>query len=189
MKIAALVLGCSLAPAGFAQCTPNPNRFCVTFPGAYAINNQFRGMITLTRGETYTFQMVGTPSLHPFHISTSPTGGGVGAGHWSDRVVPAASGVSGNATLTFTVGPTAPSVLYYQCFFHIGLGGMIMIEDPICPADFNADGSVDFFDYDDFVNCFEGGTCPTGRTADFNDDGSTDFFDYDDFVVAFEQTC
>jgi hypothetical protein len=58
-----------------------------------------------------------------------------------------------------------------------------------CPADFNDDGTVDFFDYDDFVQCFEGGACPPGQTADFNDDGSVDFFDYDDFVLAFETPC
>jgi|CXWL01.1.fsa_nt_gi hypothetical protein len=58
-----------------------------------------------------------------------------------------------------------------------------------CPADFNGDGSVDFFDYDDFVTCFEGGACPPGRSADFNGDGSVDFFDYDDFVIAFETPC
>ncbi len=58
-----------------------------------------------------------------------------------------------------------------------------------CPADFNGDGAVDFFDYDDFVNCFEGVTCPPGKTADFNGDTAVDFFDYDDFVVAFETPC
>jgi hypothetical protein len=57
---------------------------------------------------------------------------------------------------------------------------------PPDPADFNGDGSVDFFDYDDFVLCFEEITCPPERTADFNNDGSVDFFDYDDFVRAFE---
>jgi hypothetical protein len=56
-------------------------------------------------------------------------------------------------------------------------------------ADFNGDSSVDFFDYDDFVMCFEGAGCPSGRNADFNNDGSTDFFDYDDFVAAFEAGC
>jgi hypothetical protein len=61
---------------------------------------------------------------------------------------------------------------------------------PPCPPDFNADGTVDFFDYDDFVACFEGFACPPGGVdADFNDDGSTDFFDYDDFVAAFEVGC
>ncbi len=58
-----------------------------------------------------------------------------------------------------------------------------------CPADFNGDGAVDFFDYDDFVMCFEGGACPPGKSADFNNDTAVDFFDYDAFVVAFETGC
>jgi hypothetical protein len=62
-------------------------------------------------------------------------------------------------------------------------------EPPACAADFNADSFVDFFDFDDFVLCFEGGTCPPGKTADFNADGFTDFFDFDDFILAFETGC
>ena len=58
-----------------------------------------------------------------------------------------------------------------------------------CLADFNGDGFLDFFDYDDYVNCFETGTCPPGKDADFNGDGFVDFFDYDDFVAAFERGC
>jgi murein tripeptide amidase MpaA len=56
---------------------------------------------------------------------------------------------------------------------------------PPNPADFNGDGFVDFFDFDDFVTCFEGGACPPGKSADFNNDGFVDFFDFDDFVIAF----
>ena len=58
-----------------------------------------------------------------------------------------------------------------------------------CPADFNADGFLDFFDYDAYVGCFETGVCPAGNSADFNEDGFADFFDYDDFVAAYEQGC
>ncbi len=58
-----------------------------------------------------------------------------------------------------------------------------------CPADFNGDGFVDFFDFDDFVSCFEGIVCPPGKSADFNNDGFADFFDYDDFIAAFEAGC
>ncbi len=57
-----------------------------------------------------------------------------------------------------------------------------------CPPDFNNDGFLDFFDYADFVACFEG-TCPPGKTADFNADGFTDFFDYSAYVEAFETGC
>ncbi len=58
-----------------------------------------------------------------------------------------------------------------------------------CAADFNCDGFLDFFDYGDFVNCFETGTCAFGNTADFNGDNFIDFFDYDAFVNLFETGC
>jgi uncharacterized membrane protein len=54
-----------------------------------------------------------------------------------------------------------------------------------CAADFNADGFVDFFDFDDFVGAFE----TAGPGADFNRDGFVDFFDFDDFTLAFEAGC
>jgi hypothetical protein len=54
-----------------------------------------------------------------------------------------------------------------------------------CPVDFNLDGFIDFFDYDDFVFGFETGN----QLTDFNNDGFLDFFDYDDFVAAFEIGC
>ncbi len=58
-----------------------------------------------------------------------------------------------------------------------------------CAADFNNDGFLDFFDYDEYVECFETGVCPPGVNADFNGDGFVDFFDYDAFVLAFEAGC
>jgi hypothetical protein len=58
----------------------------------------------------------------------------------------------------------------------------------LCAADFNCDGFLDFFDYDDFVTCFETGSCGLG-SPDFNGDGFVDFFDYDEFVLAFETGC
>jgi hypothetical protein len=54
-----------------------------------------------------------------------------------------------------------------------------------CAADTNADGFLDFFDYDEFVAHFESGD----HTADFNRDCFIDFFDYDEFVEAFETGC
>lgn len=54
-----------------------------------------------------------------------------------------------------------------------------------CLADYNGDGFLDGFDYDDFCTSFETGSGP----ADFNNDGFVDGFDYDDFVQAFEQGC
>lgn len=60
---------------------------------------------------------------------------------------------------------------------------------PDCLADFNDDGFIDFFDYSDYVLCFESGRCPRGRDADINEDGFEDFFDYADYVAAFEGGC
>jgi hypothetical protein len=54
-----------------------------------------------------------------------------------------------------------------------------------CRADFNRDGTADFFDYLDFVAAFSTGD----STADFNGDGTIDFFDYLDFVQAFDAGC
>jgi hypothetical protein len=58
-----------------------------------------------------------------------------------------------------------------------------------CRVDFDGDGFVDFFDFSAFVDCFEGGTCPPGKTADFDGDGFVDFFDFSAFVEAFEEGC
>jgi hypothetical protein len=63
-----------------------------------------------------------------------------------------------------------------------------VVANKLCPADFNQDGFLDFFDYGEFVSCFEGEACVTG-SPDFNGDGFVDFFDYSDFVTAFETGC
>ena len=54
-----------------------------------------------------------------------------------------------------------------------------------CPADFNADTVVDFFDYLDFVAAF----AANELLADFNADTVVDFFDYLDFVASFASGC
>jgi probable HAF family extracellular repeat protein len=57
--------------------------------------------------------------------------------------------------------------------------------DPVCPADLNGNGAVDFFDYLDFVAAFSS----EDPLADFNHNDTVDFFDYLDFVEAFSQSC
>ena len=54
-----------------------------------------------------------------------------------------------------------------------------------CPADFNTDDAVNFFDYLDFVDAMSTGSV----IADFNHDLSIDFFDYLDFVDRFSAGC
>ena len=114
-------------------------------------------------------------------IDTAPQGGARGVFELADgRYL----FTNGNGVHTWS--PTGVVSLYsgsscqYVSLYH---------QAPSCPADFNGDGFLDFFDYDDYVSCFETGVCPAGRTADFNGDGFADFFDYDDFVAAFERGC
>ncbi len=66
-----------------------------------------------------------------------------------------------------------------------GAGNLRLSMPPACPADFNQDGVVDFFDYLDFVDAFAANT----PTSDFNSDSVVDFFDYLDFVDAFAAGC
>ena len=66
------------------------------------------------------------------------------------------------------------------------IDGSTVVVRVVHEADFNGDGFVDFFDFLDYVTCFEGDPCPPGTDADFNRDGFVDFFDYLDFVTAFE---
>ncbi|MBU6412413.1 MAG: hypothetical protein KGS45_02980 [Planctomycetes bacterium] len=65
------------------------------------------------------------------------------------------------------------------------LPATITITPPPCPADFNADTVIDFFDYLDFVSAF----AANQPAADFNADTVIDFFDYLDFVAAFASGC
>jgi hypothetical protein len=77
---------------------------------------------------------------------------------------------------------SAPAVnVGTQGFGLVVTGGV----EALCPADFNGDGFVDFFDYDSFVVAYELGD----PFADTNADGFLDFFDYDEYVVLFETGC
>ncbi|MDX2148567.1 MAG: PQQ-dependent sugar dehydrogenase [Planctomycetota bacterium] len=54
-----------------------------------------------------------------------------------------------------------------------------------CPADFNRDRQLDFFDYLDFAEAF----ATEEDSADFNNSGQVDFFDYLDYAQAFSAGC
>ncbi len=62
---------------------------------------------------------------------------------------------------------------------------LVMDFGPSPSSDFNADGFLDFTDFDDFVGAFEAGSA----NADFNADGFLDFTDFDLFVTTFEAGC
>lgn len=73
---------------------------------------------------------------------------------------------------------------------NLGIAGLFTLKAIAapgpCPADFNRDGFLDFFDYDAYVEAFESGNDPR---ADLNCDRFLDFFDYDAFVAQFESGC
>ncbi len=64
-------------------------------------------------------------------------------------------------------------------------GFVLKPRAPICAADFNGDGTLDFFDYLDFVDAFSHNM----PSADFNSDSTIDFFDYLDFVDSYQAGC
>ncbi|MDX2117146.1 MAG: hypothetical protein SFY96_03075 [Planctomycetota bacterium] len=103
-------------------------------------------------------------------------------------VVSTPHGDAGAALLSLPSGVSylAASRFVMQQPFDSYRVGLSMLGAPRCGADFNADGFVDFSDFDAFVACFEGSGCVA---ADFNADGFIDFTDFDAFVSAFEQGC
>ncbi len=87
-------------------------------------------------------------------------------------------------TLVGTIGQHDASTPISGGQFTIS-GGFWNASVPFCPADFNRDYTVDFFDYLDFVDAFSS----ADAAADFNQDSVVDFFDYLDFVDYFSFGC
>ncbi|MDX2148340.1 MAG: M12 family metallo-peptidase [Planctomycetota bacterium] len=78
------------------------------------------------------------------------------------------------------------AVLSNNCGTFTSVQAVLTVNDaPNCPADFNDDGQVDFFDYLDFASAYSN----EEPSADFNADGQVDFFDYLDFAAAFDTPC
>jgi hypothetical protein len=144
------------------------------------LNCWFAGAADFTHASIYCSTAILAGTLNaPVEASYAPVPG--------DRptLVHATTNVVGSFNTVNVLYTNVPAAMEYQtrtANLVFGAGGG-------CPADFNGDGFLDFFDYDDFVNCFETGNCPQNKTADFNGDQFVDFFDYDDFVAAFEAGC
>ncbi|MBU6412283.1 MAG: hypothetical protein KGS45_02315 [Planctomycetes bacterium] len=87
---------------------------------------------------------------------------------------------------TQTLGPTLAVKLNFRpTSSTVPVVSAISTITITCPADFNADGIGDFFDYLDFVSDF----AANRWAGDFNRDNVIDFFDYLDFVDAFSAGC
>ena len=104
--------------------TVAPNTFNVTANGSsnYIINGSSNPTLNLTEGQTYTFNI--NASGHPFWIKTvSSTGTG---NSYSSGIT---NNGTDNGTITFVVPYDAPSTLYYNCQFHLGMAGTINVTD------------------------------------------------------------
>jgi len=118
-------------------------------------------------------------------IRITPTGGWAAGAYalTANGVVASSGGLALDGEVSSATSPAAlPS--------GNGLAGgtyalQFTITAPVCAADFNNDGFVDFTDFDAFVSAFEAG----GTGADFNNDGFIDFTDFDAYVAAFEAGC
>ena len=62
---------------------------------------------------------------------------------------------------------------------------VVRVAPAACPADFNSDGLLNFFDVASFVGAFQ----TQDPRADFNNDGLLNFFDFSAFINAFNAGC
>ena len=161
--------------------------------------NATGGTATLTYARWYSNDTGGGPNADTFVVEISGNNGS----SWSnlETVGPAGPEAHSGWFVKSFVIPGAQATNQFKVRFtasDIGTGSVVEAAvdavrltvaacvNPSCPADFDGDGSVDLFDYDAFVTCFETPGC---SGADFDGDGTVDFFDYDAFVVAFETPC
>lgn len=155
----------------------------ISGPGVTSANNQ--GIwATDTRGDIHPIALEGTEIT-----AVNASGASVSLPVVRLRILADSGGEDGTPTSINAAGQVAFYV--YINPRQTNSDSAIIRTDIIepCPVDFNADGFIDFFDFDEFVSCFEGVWCPDGSSADFNNDGFVDFFDYDGFVEAFEVGC
>lgn len=69
-----------------------------------------------------------------------------------------------------------------DCFFD---NLCLLIDGADCPADFNGDGMLDFFDVSAFLDAF----INSMASADLNEDGQLNFFDVSTFLVSYAAGC
>jgi hypothetical protein len=93
---------------------------------AYTVDGVDNATKTLTRGETYNFNVVSVNGNHPFYIVTARGAGGV-----STNQVPGATNQgTANGTVSYTVPASGPAKIFYQCGFHDNMGGELDIVAP-----------------------------------------------------------
>ena len=91
----------------------------------FYVDNQLTSELVLKRGLIYVFDLTSSSTnYHPFYIGTSQ-----GGGNYNDEYL---KGVTNSRVtsgkLTFKVPVNSPSSLYFNCGFHYGMGGHLIIQ-------------------------------------------------------------
>lgn len=136
----------------------------------------------------------------PGNVSTGPGGTAVFTAvvvgdpglslRWHRNGIPLidGDGIAGSDTATLTINPVRVA-LAGEYTLIVTTDCDTLSSNPatltVCPADYNLDGTLDFFDYLDFVADFS----TEAPRSDVNGDNTIDFFDYLDFVAAFDAGC
>ena len=121
MRFAVLLLAAFAGDPAFADGSFNVVASCCS---NYMIDTQPDPLLTLERGNTYTFNLIA--SGHPFFIKTQQVNG---SGSAYNNGVSNNGGESG--VLTFVVPTDAPATLFYNCGFHSAMGNRIDIINPL----------------------------------------------------------
>jgi hypothetical protein len=172
---------------------------------AYSNSGRIRQELTTAAipGATYTLSVaVGrrTNPCCPYRDTTLLLEAGTGDARVTvaQRIITLAEAPVGGRWGVYRVTGTVPSgtptglplvITLSSAGAQVNFDAVVLERGSGCAADFNGDDFLDFFDYADYVTCFETGECPAGLTADFNGDDFVDFFDFDAFVAAFEAGC
>ena len=117
----------------------------------YTINGQPDPPFTFQRGVTYVF-LLSNVAIHPFWIKSvlgGPFSGGTGA--FTSGVV---NNGATSGSVIFTVPPSAPDQLFYQCGNHASMSGVFTIVDPPTPPTVQ----IVFINVADFVTLKSTGT-------------------------------
>jgi hypothetical protein len=121
---------------GLARMAVAANSFNVTNTGttAYLIDGISNETLTLTKGQTYTFNINVTG--HPFWIVTAPGAANVTTNAFNTGVTGNGTGQTATGVVTFVVPSTAPATLFYQCGLHNPMVGTLNIvaAAPSVPA-------------------------------------------------------
>ena len=108
--------------------------YCITVVSTasgnkYAVNGTTQGAITITAGQTKTFDVSDSSMTgHPFAISKRADGRNSGSVVTADVLGPSDGATTSNNIITFVTSSSTSTPLYYFCINHAGMGGTITVS-------------------------------------------------------------